>query len=54
MIVAFGSRWVGRPTLRQPGDKPANPDVYTTNIGLTKISGRTEYAPIRSLIAFKR
>jgi hypothetical protein len=52
-IVSFGSRWNHRPTLRQPGKTPANPDVYTTNMGLTKIIGRTEYAPIRALLAFK-
>jgi hypothetical protein len=53
-IVAFGSRWSGRPTLRQPGSQPADPDVYTTNVGLTKISGRTEYPPVRSLLAFNQ
>jgi hypothetical protein len=52
-IVAFGSRWDDAPRLRHAGDTPAAPDVYTINIGLTKISGRTDYAPIHAIIAFK-
>jgi hypothetical protein len=51
--VAFGSRWESVPRLRQPNDAPANPDVYTLNTGLTKVQGRTDYAPIRSLLEYR-
>ena len=51
-IVAFGARSkTGR--LRSANDKPANPDPYATNVGLTKVRGRTDYAPIRDLLDFK-
>jgi hypothetical protein len=53
-IVAFGSRWEsGPPRVRQAADKPASPDAYAVNTGVTKITGRTDYAPIRALIEFK-
>jgi hypothetical protein len=52
-IVAFGSRWEGVPRLRQLNDKPANPDPYTLNTGLTKVRGNNQYAPIRALLDFK-
>jgi hypothetical protein len=51
-IVAFGSRWEGPPRLRLAADAPASPDAYTVNTGVTKITGRTDYAPIRALIDF--
>jgi len=53
-IVAFGSRWSGRPRLRQASEKPENPDRYSTSVGVTKINGNTGYAPIRSLLDFSR
>src|SRR5262245_31964396 len=53
-VVAFGLRWDGVPQLRQANEPPARPDPYTVNAGLTKIHGRTEYAPIRALIEFGR
>jgi hypothetical protein len=52
-IVAFGSRFGGTARLRQPADKPASPDTYAINMGVTKVQGRTDYAPIRALIDFK-
>jgi len=52
-LVAFGSRWEAAPRLRQPDDQPANPDVYSINTGLTKVQGRSDYAPIRSLLEFR-
>jgi hypothetical protein len=48
-IVALGNRWEGVPRLRQAAERPADPDPYPINTGLTKISGRTDYAPIRAL-----
>jgi hypothetical protein len=53
-IVAFGSRWEGVPRVRPINDKPANPDPYTLNAGLTKVRGNNQYAPIRALLDFKQ
>lgn len=49
-IVSFGSRYTMTPRVRAEKDAPSNPDAYTTDVGLTKISGRTDYAPIRALL----
>jgi hypothetical protein len=48
-LVAFGSRWQGTPRLREASDPPANPDEYTVDTGLSKVDGRTDYAPVRAL-----
>jgi len=53
-IVAFGSRWEGVPRVRPSIDKPANPDPYSLNTGLTKVRGNNQYAPIRALLDFKQ
>ena len=53
-VVAFGSRYAGVPRLRPASEPPSNPDPYTVNTGVTKVSGRTDYAPIRALIDFDR
>jgi hypothetical protein len=53
-IVAFGSRWEGVPRVRPSTDKPANPDPYSLNTGLTKVRGNNQYAPIRALLDFKQ
>lgn len=53
-IVAFGSRWEGTPRVRDASDAPANPDEYTINTGLTKVDGRTQYAPVRALADARR
>lgn len=53
-LVAFGSRWEGAPRLRAADEPPANPDVYSVNTGLIKVEGRTDYAPIRALLDFKK
>jgi len=51
-IVAFGSRGrAGR--LRAANDKAENPDPYVVNVGVTKVRGRTDYAPVRALLDFK-
>jgi hypothetical protein len=52
-IVSFGSRYQLNARLRPSEERPANPDPYSVNIGLTKVRGRTDYAPIRALAAFK-
>jgi hypothetical protein len=53
-IVGFGVRnQPGR--LRKAEDKPADPDVYPTGMGLVKIYDRgTDYEPIRDLRAFPK
>ena len=53
-LVAFGSRWEGAPRLRAADEPPAVPDVYSVNTGLIKVEGRTDYAPIRALLDFKK
>ena len=53
-IVAFGSRWEGPPILRQSSGKPDSPDAYNVNTGVTKVAGRTDYAPVKSLVEFKQ
>jgi hypothetical protein len=53
-IVAFGSRWEGTPRVREAKEPPANPDEYTINTGLTKVEGRTDYAPVRALAEARR
>jgi hypothetical protein len=52
-IVAFGSRWQPQPTLRAQGEAPQAPDPYPLNVGVMKINGRTDYAPVQALMAFK-
>ncbi len=52
-IVSFGSRYQLKARLRPAGERPMSPDPYSVNVGLTKVRGRTDYAPIRALAAFK-
>ena len=49
-IVSFGSRWELKARVRNAEEKPASPDPYLVSVGLTKVSGRTDYAPIRALL----
>ena len=53
-LVAFGSRWDGVPRLRQANDPPAGPDRYSINTGVSRVRGRTDYAPIRALLDVTR
>jgi hypothetical protein len=51
-IVAFGTRpFTAR--IRKSGEKAENPDTYSVNTGVTRVHGRTDYAPVRSLLDFK-
>jgi hypothetical protein len=51
-IVAFSSRpFTAR--IRKSGEKPENPDSYAVNTGVTRVRGRTDYAPVRALLDFK-
>src|SRR5262249_61115990 len=52
-IVSFGSRYDRAARLRRADERPANPDPYSVNIGLTKVRGRTDYPPVRALAAFR-
>jgi hypothetical protein len=52
-IVAFGSRYDPQARLRKLDEKPAHPDTYSTNIGLQKVRGRTDYPPVRALVDYK-
>jgi hypothetical protein len=57
-IVAFGSRYhsrgSARPHVRNADEKPDKPDEYTMDIGLQKVNGRHDYAPVRSIAEFKQ
>jgi hypothetical protein len=52
-IVALGSRYELRARLRRADETPAAPDPYVVSIGLTKVQGRTDYAPVRALADFR-
>jgi hypothetical protein len=52
-IVAFGNRYKLKPRLRSANAAADAPDTYVTGTGLTKISGRTDYPPIRALLDFR-
>ncbi|HLK64227.1 MAG TPA: hypothetical protein VKU19_12355 [Bryobacteraceae bacterium] len=51
-IVAFGMRGQ-QPTLRKADDPPKNPDPYATNTGVVKVGAKSEYPPVKALLAFK-
>jgi hypothetical protein len=53
-VVSFGSRWTMQPRVRPADEAPSSPDIYTTNTGLTRVHGNTQYAPIRALLDFKQ
>ena len=51
-IVAFSTRpFTTR--IRKSGEKPENPDSYLVNTGVTRVRGRTDYAPVRALLDFR-
>jgi hypothetical protein len=52
-IVAFGSQFVGAPTVRKPDERLQSPDEYSLNFGIRKISGQTSFAPVRAILDFK-
>jgi hypothetical protein len=52
-IVSFASRYDLKARLRPASEPPASPDPYSLNVGLTKVRGRTDYPPVRALLAFK-
>lgn len=52
-IVAFGSRYDPQARLRKSGERPENPDPYSTNIGLQKVRSRTNWPPVRALLDYK-
>ncbi len=51
-IVAFATRPFTA-QIRKPGEKPANPDVYSMNTGVVRVRGKSDYAPVRALLDFK-
>ena len=48
-IVAFGSRYGEKGTLRKKDAKPENPDVYPVAMGLTKVKEEKDYEPLTQL-----
>lgn len=54
-VVGFGGRRLPAPRVRKGDEKPANPDEYEVNFGLTKMRERgTDYAPIRDVLSVPR
>ena len=53
-IVAFGNRYELKPRLRNESEKPDRPDRYVVSVGLTKVRGNTDYAPVNGLLEFQR
>ena len=53
-LVAFGSRYGAKATVRKADVKPENPDPYTIEIGLTKVTPRETYPPHKDLIVLRR
>jgi len=51
-IVAFSARPFTA-VVHKSGEKPQNPDEYKMNTGVTRVRGRTDYTPVRSLLDFK-
>jgi len=51
-VVAFGSRYQLRATVRKANDKPATPDVYTLSLGVVRVRTDTDYGPVKSLLEF--
>lgn len=52
-IIAFGSRYDPQARLRKADERAENPDPYSTNIGLQKVRGRTDWPPVRALLDYK-
>ena len=52
-IVSFGNRAKLKATVRAENDAPSAPDTYFTGWGVTKVKADTDYAPIRSLAAYR-
>jgi len=53
-IVALGSRYELHAQVRNPADRPENPDPYAVSIGLTRMRSTTDYPPVRALLDVKR
>jgi hypothetical protein len=52
-VVALGSRYDPQARLRKADERPDKPDPYSTNIGLQKVRGRTDYPPVRALLDYR-
>jgi hypothetical protein len=53
-VVGFGSRF--KPVkyrIRKADEKPANPDVYEVELGLSKVGSNTDYPPVKALLEYK-
>lgn len=53
-FVAFGSRYAANGTVRQADVKPDKPDLYGTDIGLTKVTPRAAYPPHKELSTLRK
>jgi hypothetical protein len=48
--MGFNSTFPKPPVVHNASEKPANPEVYETGQGVTKVNANTDYAPIKSLL----
>jgi hypothetical protein len=48
--VAFASRWAAKGRVRNPDEKPSNPDLYPVASGITKVREKN-YGPVSALFA---
>jgi hypothetical protein len=52
--IAFANRFDLHTRVRTADEKPTNPEPYPTSLGVIALRSDTQYAPIRSLLDFKR
>jgi len=52
-IVAFGSRYGEKGTLRKKAAKPEKPDIYPVAMGLTKVKEEKDYEPLKQLVKLR-
>ena len=52
-VVALGSRFQLKARVRNPNEKPGDPDVYS-GTGVVKLRSDTDYAPVKSLLSAGR
>ncbi len=49
-VIGFAGVFPKPPIIHAASEKPADPDVYEVGQGVSKVTGRTDYPPIKSLL----
>jgi hypothetical protein len=52
-VVGFGNRHMVKYRVRKADEKPANPDVYEVELGLSRVASNTDYPPVKALLEYK-